>query len=225
MLRLGFLSIRVHLVFAAIAIATFLGPSRASRSSAAPTPTASMSPTPPATNIPPLTPTPTPPTSGTPLARITELIANINSGDLASVYAALSPDVQQQFTLAELTEAIQNIEQGTGQIHITILTIDSTSETGDGAEIDVTLRIQAGTGIDVTLRDVTSLVRIDGAWRVADHFLQSAFTAIGLVRPGPLERTFDAQGCVSGDVLAGVYAASRLHVIQPCVTATGVVHN
>ena len=169
--------------------------------------------------------TPTPPPAGSPLARITELVANINSGDLASVYAALAPDVQQQFTLAELTEAIQNIEQGTGPIHIAILSVDSTSETGDQAEIGLSLRVQAGTSVDVTLRDITSLVRVNGAWRVADHFLQSAFTAIGLVRPGPLQRTLDAQGCAGGDVLAGVYAASRLHVIQPCVTATGVVHN
>jgi hypothetical protein len=212
--------LRVSAFLVSLAIAATSGLFLHARAfSATPTPTA---PTATATAS---APTSTPPPIGSPLARITELVANINSGDLASVYAAVSPDVQQQFTLAELTEAIQNIEQGTGPIHIAILSVDSTSETGDQAEIDLTLRVQAGTSVDVTLRDITSLVRVNGAWRVADHFLQSAFTAIGLVRPGPLQRTFDAQGCAGGDVLAGVYAASRLHVIQPCVTATGAVHN
>ncbi len=226
MMKVCLTRIPVCLFLAGLTTGTLLVVTPALRTSATATPTAlpatvtTPAPTPTAS-----APTATPPAAGSPLARITDLVASINSGDLASVYAALSPDVQQQFTLAQLTEAIQNIEQGTGQIHITILTVDSTSLTGDQAEIDLTLRVQAGTSIDVTLRDVTSLVRVNGVWRVADHFLQSAFTAIGLVRPGPLQRTFDAQGCVNGDVLTGVYASSRLHVIQPCVTVSGVVHN
>jgi hypothetical protein len=201
--------VRLFLIVVAAGVLVFVSPARPS-SATTPTPTEA--------------PTATPPAAGSPLAEIIDFIADMNAGDLPSVYAALSPDVQQQFTLAELTEAIQDITLAAGPLHFTIVSVDSATETGDQAELELTIRVQAGSSLDITLQEVASLVRIDGVWRVADHFLQSAFTAIGLVQPGPLVRTFDAQGCVSGDVLEGVYAPSRLLVLEPCVTVTGVVH-
>jgi hypothetical protein len=171
------------------------------------------------------TPTPTPPPSGSPMAKVLQLLADLNAGDDAAVYAQLAPEVQQQFSLEELTEALQNVSEGAGPLQISIVSVDSIAENGDLAEIELTLRIQAGTSVDFTLQEVASLERIGGVWFVADHFLQSAFTAIGLVHPVTLQRTFDANGCLAGgNVLDGVYASSRLYVYDPCVTVTGIVH-
>jgi hypothetical protein len=171
------------------------------------------------------TPTPTPPPSGSPMAKVLQLLSDLNAGDNAAVYAQLAPAVQQEFSLAELTEALQNVTEGAGPLQVSIVSVDSIAENGDLAEIEATLRIQAGTSVDFNLHEVASLERINGVWFVADHFLQSAFTAIGLVHPVTLQRSFDANGCLVGeDVLDGVYASSRLHVYAPCVTVTGIVH-
>jgi hypothetical protein len=170
-------------------------------------------------------PTPTPPPSGSPMAEVLQLLSDLNAGDDAAVYAQLTPEVQQEFSLEELTEALENVSAGAGPLHVSIVSVDSIAENGNLAEIEATLRIQAGTSVDFNLHEVASLERINGVWFVADHFLQSAFTAIGLVNPVTLQRTFDANGClVGGNVLDGVYASSRLFVYDPCVTVTGIVH-
>lgn len=195
------------------ALAVSMTPAPHSAAAATPTPAAT------ATSTPPAAP-------GTPVARLYELVSLINAHDFATLYAALTPEVQQQFTLHDLEETIANIEAGAGaQLHITIVSIDNVQQDAGEAEVELTLRIQLGAAADVTLRDLAILVRINDEWRLADHFVQSALTAIGLVRPGPLSRSFDADGCLSGDVLAGVYAPGRLQVLDRCRSASGIVHS
>jgi hypothetical protein len=203
--------VRLFLIVVAAGILVFVAPARPS-SATTPTPTEAA-------------PTATPPAAGSPMAEVLQLLSDLNAGDNAAVYAQLAPEVQQEFSLEELTEALQNVSEGAGPLQISIVSVQSIAENGDLAEIEATLRIQAGTSVDFTLQEVASLERINGVWFVADHFLQSAFTAIGLVHPVTLQRIFDANGClVGGNVLAGVYASSRLHVYDPCVTVTGIVH-
>jgi hypothetical protein len=202
--------VRLFLIVAAAGVLFFVAPAGPS-SATTPTPTQA--------------PTATPPAAGSPMAKVLQLLSDLNAGDNAAVYAQLAPEVQQEFSLEELTEALLNVSEGSGPLQVSIVSVDSIAENGDLAEIELTLRIQAGTSVDFTLQEVASLERINGVWFVADHFLQSAFTAIGLVHPVTLQRTFDANGCLVGDnVLDGVYASSRLYVYDPCVTVTGIVH-
>jgi hypothetical protein len=202
--------VRLFLIVVAAGVLVFVAPARPSFATT-PTPTEA--------------PTATPPAAGSPMAKVLQLLSDLNAGDNAAVYAQLAPEVQQEFSLEELTEALLNVSEGAGPLQISIVSVDSIAENGDLAEIEATLRIQAGTSVDFQLHEVASLERINGVWFVADHFLQSAFTAIGLVHPVTLQRTFDANGClVGGNVLDGVYASSRLHVYDPCVTVTGIVH-
>ncbi len=171
--------------------------------------------------------TATPPVpEGSALARLVEIIDAINRDDTATAYAGLAPEVQAQITQEQFAGLFRSVEEGTGgDLVITVEQVHSEEEAGDLAEIELTLRIRAGTAVDFTLRQVAILERIDGEWRLADHFLQTALTALGVTQPGRLERAFDANGCLVGDVLAGVYAPSRLRVLDPCVTTSGVVRD
>ena len=81
------------------------------------------------------TPTPTPPPAGSPMAEVLQLLSDLNAGDNAAVYAQLAPKVQQEFSLEELTEALQNVSEGAGPLQISIVSVNSIAENGDLAEI------------------------------------------------------------------------------------------
>lgn len=171
-------------------------------------------------------PTATPPRPGSALARIYELLDAINTDDFAAAYEIFAPEVQQQMTLQQFMDGVEGVEQGGGgDLQITILAVHEYEEKGDLAEFEVTLRAEAGPLVQAELRQVAIFVRIDGVWRIADHFIETALVAFGLRTPGPLERELDSQGCLVGDVLEGVYAPGRLEVLAPCVTTSGVVHD
>ena len=171
-------------------------------------------------------PTATPPAPGSALARLYELLDAINTDDFAAAYEIFAPEVQQEMTLQQFIEGVEGVEQGGGgNLQITILAVNQYEEEGDLAEFEVTLRAEAGPLVQAELRQVAIFVRIDGVWRIADHFVQTALVAFGLSTPGPLERELDGQGCLVGDLLEGVYAPGRLQVLDPCVTTSGVVHD
>lgn len=170
--------------------------------------------------------TATPPPPGSALARLYDLLDAINTDDFAAAYEIFTPEVQQEMTLQEFIEGVEGVEQGGGgDLQITILAVNEYEEEGELAEFEVTLRAEAGPLVQAELRQVAIFVRIDGVWRIADHFVQTALVAFGLSTPGPLEREFDSQGCLVGDLLEGVYAPGRLEILDPCVTTSGVVHD
>jgi hypothetical protein len=101
--------------------------------------------------------------------------------------------------------------------------IDEETVNGQMAEIELSISIRFR-GREFSQKDVAFLVIEDGAWKLSDHFLQTLETASGIA-PAPTigPRDFGPDGCLKGDIMAGVWLPSRLKVLDPCVTVEGVV--
>jgi len=168
-------------------------------------------------------PTPTP--AQGPLDVLRSALDALNRGDIDGVYANLSQEARQNIKREDLRQVISGLQAAGTRLSITIDRVDKQTVAGDVAEVSLTLRVQLGETV-LPLDDVASFVLEEGQWRIADHFLETGLTAAGLARPpvgGP--RQLGPDGCATGDVLQGVYASSRLQVLDPCVTASGTVRD
>jgi hypothetical protein len=150
------------------------------------------------------------------------LLDAINARDAAGVYARLSSEAKKDLSSAQVQALVTKLVGGDPNFRITIDTAGEPAVNGTQAQFDLTLSI-GYQGKQFPLTDVAFMQLEDGQWRLADHFLQTALAAGGLGPPPAKPRVFRADGCVEGDVLAGVYLPSRLKVLEPCVTIEATV--
>src|SRR5205814_2828467 len=101
---------------------------------------------------------------------------------------------------------------------ISLSEIEDETVNGKNAELELTVQISVRNQT-LSQKDVAVLVIEDGAWKLADHFIQTLETATGLA-PAPTipARAFGPDGCLKGDPLAGVWLPSLLKVLDPSVT-------
>lgn len=166
--------------------------------------------------------TPTADSPSAPLDAFRDLLDAMNAHDTARFYAALSAEAQRAVTDAHTLAVLQQLVDDDPDFHVDLDEVGEQTVNGDQAQIQITL-IVTYRGQRFPLSDVAFMQREDGRWRLADHFLQTALAAAGAPLPADAPRSFGADGCVDGDVLAGVYLPSRLDVLAPCVTVEGVV--
>jgi hypothetical protein len=157
-----------------------------------------------------------------PFAGFTELLDALNRQDYAAVYARLSTEARRSLSPDDVQALVRQLAAADAHFHIGIDQVRNQTESGDQAQLGLTLRIDYQ-GHQFPLTDVAFLVREGGQWRLSDHFLQTALAAAGRGAPPSQPRVIGADGCAGGDVLNGVYLPSRLQVYEPCVTIEGVV--
>ncbi len=155
-----------------------------------------------------------------PLTAFESLLNAINSRDAAAVWNGLSTEARASLSQADAGQFVQQLADNDGTV--TVQSAGDETVTGDQAQLQLTLLVHYQ-GKDYPLKDVAYLVREDGEWRLSDHFLQTALTAVGRGTPPMAPRVYGPDGCVQGDVLAGVYLPSRLQVLDPCRTVEGTV--
>ncbi|MHB8684380.1 MAG: hypothetical protein ACYC9X_08645 [Dehalococcoidia bacterium] len=169
----------------------------------------------------------TPPTAAAPIqdpvASFEEIVAALNRQDAAGVYRGLSREARASLTSQDVIALVKQLVGADANFHIAVQSVNSRAVNGGQAQLGLTLMIDFQ-GHRLPLTEVAFLVLEDGHWRLSDHFLQTALAAAGRGAPAAAApRVFRADGCVEGDVLAGVYLPSRLKVLDPCVTVEGVV--
>ena len=157
-----------------------------------------------------------------PLDGFNALLQALNNRDAEGVWSRLSTDAQAAMAREEVVQMVADLTSSDPGFRVTLQSVNNRAQAGDKAQLGLTLNI-AYQGQDLPLTDVAFLVLEDGEWRLSDHFLQTALTAAGLGAPPMEPRVFRADGCVEGDVLAGVYVPSRLRILDPCVTVEGIV--
>ena len=165
------------------------------------------------------------PADQAPLDVVRATLDELNRGDVDAGYANLSSEARKEVSLEDVRRVINGLRSAGVSLTVTIDRVGNQEIAGDFAEIDLTLSVQLGE-TKVPVDDTSSLVREDGAWKISDHFIQTALTAVGLATPlsqGP--RRLDDNGCATGDPMQGVYAPSRLKILDPCLTVTGTVRN
>ena len=148
----------------------------------------------------------------------------INAGDVDGAYANLSTDARKDVSLPDAKRIIGGLHTAGVGLTVTIDKVGTATVNGDVAEIELTVRVKVGE-VNVPVQDAASLVKENGQWKLADHFLQAALTAVGLFRPKAGVRALDAKGCATGDPMEGVYAPARLKILDSCITVKGVVAN
>lgn len=158
--------------------------------------------------------------SGDPLVAFKSLLDAINTRDAATVWDHLSAEARATLSQGDAARFVQQLAGADGRV--TLESAGDETVTGDQAQLELTLLVHYQ-GNDYPLKDVAFMVREDGEWRLSDHFLQTALTAVGRAAPTVAPRVFGPDGCVQGDVLAGVYLPSRLKVLDPCRTVEGTV--
>lgn len=150
---------------------------------------------------------------------------DINRGDIDAAYPNFSAQARSTVSLDDARRVIKGLQAAGVQFSIAISNVGQQSITGDTAEIELTLDITLS-GTKVPIDDAAILVREEGQWKIADHFLQTALTLVGLASPAPIgPRALAENGCAQGDPLEGVYAPRRLQVLDPCLTVEGTVRD
>jgi len=150
---------------------------------------------------------------------------DINRADIDAAYPNFSAQARSQVSLDEARRVITGLQAAGIQFSITIANVGQQSVTADTAEIELTLDVTLS-GSKVPIDDAAILVREEGQWKIADHFLQTALTLTGLASPAPIgPRVLAENGCAQGDPMEGVYAPRRLQVLDPCLTVEGTVRD
>jgi len=150
---------------------------------------------------------------------------DINRADIDAAYPNFSAQARKDVSLDDARRVIKGLQAAGVQFSITIANVGQQTVSGDTAEIELTLEITLS-GTKVPIDDAAILVREEGQWKIADHFLQTALTLVGLASPAPIgPRALDTNGCATGDPMEGVYAPRRLQVLDPCLTVEGTVRD
>ncbi|HSP54421.1 MAG TPA: hypothetical protein VLS25_02440 [Dehalococcoidia bacterium] len=162
---------------------------------------------------------------GEPIDVVRATLDAINRGDIDAAYANLSSDARKDVSLDDARRVIGGLKSAGIVFSITVDKAGEVNVLGDHADMEISLTVRLGE-TSIPVNDEATLIREDGQWRVADHFLQTALTAVGLSKPlaeGP--RKLDGDGCAVGDPMEGVYAPARLKILDPCLTVTGTVRD
>ena len=162
--------------------------------------------------------------AGDPLDALRSMIDAMNRVDVSFVFDHLSTEAKASLTPRQLAALLDEFTTRGRGVHITIDAVGERAQTADKAQISLTLGIDFN-GVHLPLKDVAVLVVEDNQWKLSDHFIQNALVVVGGATPVPATRTFDANGCVVGDMMAGVYIPSRLKVLDPCTTVEGIVRH
>ena len=150
---------------------------------------------------------------------------DINRGDIDAAYPNFSAEARKDVSLDEARRLLQGLQASGNKLSITVAQVGQQSVTADTAEIELTLEVTLNS-TKVPIDDAAILVREEGQWKIADHFLQTALTVLGLRSPAPLgPRVLAENGCAQGDPMEGVYAPRRLQVLDPCLTVEGTVRD
>src|SRR2546427_9135082 len=156
-----------------------------------------------------------------PIAVVRVTLDDINRGDSDAAYPNSPAQARKDVSLDEARRLLQGLQASGTKLSVTIAQVGQQTITGDTAEIELTLEIELNT-TKIPVDDAAILVREEGQWKIADHFLQTALAVLGLASPAPLgPRALDANGCPTGDPMEGVYAPKRLQILDPCFTVTG----
>jgi hypothetical protein len=152
---------------------------------------------------------------------VRRVLAAVNNHDVDSAYGSLSAEARK--TISRDQAARLFIFSGLAGFQVSLDSIDDENINGDKADVEISISVRFR-GRDFSQKDVAFLVVEDGAWKLSDHFLQTLETASGIA-PAPTiaPRIFGPDGCIKGDVLAGIWLPSRLKVLDPCVTVEGFV--
>ena len=157
-----------------------------------------------------------------PVASFRLMLDALNARDAAGVSARLSTEARKELSNEQVQDLVARLLANDPDFRITIATAGEPAVNGTDAQFNLTLAVNYQ-GKTFPLSDVAYMQLEDGQWRLADHFLQTALAAAGLAAPPGPPRVIGADGCVQGDVLAGVYLPSRLQVLEPCVTIEAIV--
>jgi hypothetical protein len=160
-----------------------------------------------------------------PIDVVRATLDDINRGDVDAAYPNFSSEARSQVSLDDARRVIKGLQAAGIQFSIEIAQVGEQTVSGDTAEIELTLDVTFS-GSKIPIDDAAILVREDGQWKIADHFLQTALTLTGLITPAPLgPRALDDNGCATGDPMEGVYAPRRLQILDPCLTVEGTVRD
>jgi len=111
---------------------------------------------------------------------VREILAKLNSGDIAGFYDSLSAQRRSQITLAQLETALETVRNLVGVVpKLEIQTITAKRVGGDRAEIDTTLNVVLLSGA-LPVTDVAKMVWENDNWQLDDHFLEQALAVLGL---------------------------------------------
>ena len=160
-----------------------------------------------------------------PLDVVRVTLDDINRSDIDAAYPNFSAQARKDVSLDEARRLLQGLQASGNKLSITIAQVGEQSVTGDTAEIELTLEVTLNS-TKIPIEDAAILVREEGQWKIADHFLQTALSVLGLRSPAPLgPRALDENGCATGDPMEGVYAPKRLQILDPCLTVEGTVRD
>jgi hypothetical protein len=160
--------------------------------------------------------------AGDPLDEFKVILDALNRRDADAMYARFSVEARKDLTAEQARSLVKKLFEADANFRVSVQTVNSRDVTDTAAQLGLTLLIDFQ-GKQFPLTEVAYLVVEDGIWKLSDHFLQTALAAGGAGPPPAKPRTYGPDGCAEGDVLAGVYLPSRLQVLEPCVTVTGVV--
>ena len=168
---------------------------------------------------------PAPAVDEAPLKAVREGLDALNRGEIDTAFTYLSQEARKEISLDTAKAVLNGLRTAGLPLSVSIDRVGEQKVAGDSAEIELSLTVKIGE-TTVPVEDEAILVRENGAWKISDHFLQTALAAVGLAEPlaaGP--RELDADGCAIGDPMDGVYAALRLKILDPCISVVGTVRD
>lgn len=157
-----------------------------------------------------------------PAADFRELLAALNRRDAAGVYAGLSSEARAKVSADAARALVARLYASYPRFTIELQSEDSREVNGAEAQLGLTLVLTLDAQ-RVPLTQTAFMAFEDGRWKLSDSFLQTALAAGGITQPPGEPRVYGPDGCVEGDVLAGVYLPSRLQVLARCMTVEGSV--
>lgn len=152
---------------------------------------------------------------------INEILADVRDQNATAAWDRLSQEAKLTISEVDVARLMQRISRN--GFNAKLQSVDDQTVANGRAEIEITLSLDFR-GLTLPQKDVAFLVAEDGRWKLADHFLQTLETVTGLApAPTVAARAFGRDGCVHGDVMAGVWLPSRLTLHEACVTVEGTV--
>ena len=165
-----------------------------------------------------------PPDGQDPLIVVQYMLDELNQGHMDAAYNMLSSEAREEVSLKQVRLILEGLKVAGTRYFISINKIEKITVGGDHADAELTLKVEFGNE-HALVKDEGALVKEDGKWRIADHFIQNALVAVGLMRPPEGTRKLNVNDCAVGDPVEGVFASSRLKVLDPCITVVGIVRN
>lgn len=109
-----------------------------------------------------------------------DLVDALNRGDYQAFYNGLSADRRQSTSYQDFQKALDTVRTLVGRVpKLDVTTVSNKVVNGDSATADVSINIELGSS-GIPVQDTASFVWEDGRWHLADHFIDTALTTIGI---------------------------------------------